>query len=500
MEQIRKKKKKRVITTIIIIALILGGGAYALTSCMKSASEAMQNMAGMALETTNVEKRDITNAISVSGTVESESLVKITSKLTAKVATINVEVGSHVNEGDVLCVFDSSDFQQQYDNLSKTQLNAQNQTANQHKINLRNLETAKKDKEINLAQAQRAIDDAKKARDEIYEKEGKLVDELNEQIVRRGNAQNTMDTTDDPQEYQKAQMTYQEADALVQSKQASLDAVRDQFSTYDKAVQSAEDSYAATERSADATIQNYQDILDAEQFQQDNNSQSELDKLAESIAECTVTAPRSGIITSLNIAEGSIPTTDALMTIEDTSALKVKAQISEADILSVKEGLPVTLKTNATGDKEFSGKVSRVVNIYNSGNAQAAAAGTSSGGYSAEITVDDAGSELLIGMTAKIKIILSEKKDVLAVPYESIITDDDNSKHVLLVEKQSDGTSKAKAAKVETGMEGSYYTEITSGELKEGDTVLTTPGDYKDGDILPIFDFNAAVQGANPDE
>ena len=29
--------------------------------------------------------------------------------------------------------------------------------------------------------------------------------------------------------------------------------------------------------------------------------------------------------------------------------------------------------------------------------------------------------------------------------------------------------------------------------VKEGDQVVITPGDYKDGDVLPIFDFNAAV-------
>ena len=435
----------------------------------------------MQIETIKAERRDLSESISVSGTVESENMVKVTSKLNAKVQKINVEVGSRVNAGDVLCIFDSSDFQQQYDNLSQTQQNTKNQSENQHKINLRNLETAKREKQINLEQAQRAIDDAKKSRDEIYAKEAKLVNELNEQIVRRGDAQNKMDTTDDPEEYQKAMQTYQEADALVQSKEASLEAVRDQFSTYDKAIQSAEDAYAAAERSADASIQNYQDILDAEQFQQDHTSQTELDKLADSIAQCTVIAPKSGIITALNIAEGSIPTTDALMTIEDTDALKIKVQINEADILTVKEGMPAIVKTSDTGDKEFEASVTRVINIYDSGNLQQ----NSAGGYSAEITVKD-DSKLLIGMTAKVKIILNDKKEALSVPYESILTNDDGSKYVLITEPGEDGTTKAKAVSVETGLEGAYYTEIISGDLKEGDTVIMTPGDYRDGDILPI--------------
>ncbi|MDE6707662.1 MAG: efflux RND transporter periplasmic adaptor subunit, partial [Oscillospiraceae bacterium] len=492
------KKKKRTIITIIVIALILGGGAVGITACNKNLSQ-LQDFSDNAVEIAKIEYHDISNHINVSGNVESENLIKITSKLTAKVATLNVELGSHVNEGDVLCVFDSSELQQQYDNLLKTQENSQNQSENTHKINERNLANAKRDKEINLAQAQRAINDAINAQNKAYEKESNLIDEINNEIVRRDEAKNTMNTTDDPQKYAEASQTYQEAEMNVQTKQSSLEAIREQFSTYDSAVQSAQDAYAAAERSADMTIQNYQDILDAEQFQQDNNSKTELEKLADSIAECTVKAPKSGVITSLNIAEGSIPTTDALMTIEDTDSLKIKVQISEADILNIQEGMPAIVKTSATGDKEFNATVSRVVNIYDTSAQGASATGTATGGYSAEITVDDSESELLIGMNAKVKIVLNEKKDVLAVPYDSIITDEDEKSHVLLAVKGTDGVTKAKSVIVEKGMEGTYYTEITSSEIKEGDMIVMNPNNYQDGDVLPISDIDTAVQGNGAD-
>lgn len=183
---------------------------------------------------------------------------------------------------------------------------------------------------------------------------------------------------------------------------------------------------------ANLTIQNYQDILDSEQFQKNSTSETELEKLADSIAECTVKAPESGVITSLNIAEGSIPTTDSLMTIENTDSLKIKVQIAEADILNVHEGISAIVKTSAMGDKEFNATVSRVVNVYNDTPQGTEQTGTSAGGYSAEITIDGDNSGLLIGMNAKVKIILDEKKNVLAVPYDSVITDDDGNSHVLL--------------------------------------------------------------------
>lgn len=499
MEHTKNKKKKRKLFIIIIIALLLGSGIVAFIKHSRNISESLQNFSANAVEISEIEYRDISNHINVSGNVESENLVKVTSKLNAKVLTLNVELGSHVKEGDVLCVFDSSELQQQYDSLLETQNNLQNQNEHTHQINQRNIENAKRDKQISLEQAQRAIDDAVYAQDKAYQKENNMVNEINNEVTRRNNATDIMNTTDDPQKYEEASRTFQDAEMKIQTKEASLEAIRDQLDSYDNAVQSAYDAYTAAERNANLTIQSYQDILDSEQFQKNSTSETELEKLADSIAECTVKAPKSGVITSLNIAEGSIPTTDALMTIENMDSLKIKVQIDEADILNVHEGMSAIVKTAATGDKEFNAKVSRVVNIYNDTSQGLAQTGTSTGGYSAEIIIDGDSSGLLIGMNAKVKIILDEKKNVLAVPYDSVITDDDGNSHVLLAVKESNGVTKAKYVSVEKGMEGTYYTEIISSEIKEGDNVIMNPDNYKDGDILPVT-YSGAGNGADINE
>ena len=98
MEQTGKRKKKKGIVAAVIIILLLGGGAVGITSCMKGMTEAMNSLSNASLETVKAEKRDISNTISVSGTVESENIVKVTSKLSAKVKTLNVEVGMKIDE------------------------------------------------------------------------------------------------------------------------------------------------------------------------------------------------------------------------------------------------------------------------------------------------------------------------------------------------------------------------------------------------------------------
>ena len=499
---VKKKKKKGWIAAVIIIVVLAGVGG-GIAACSKSLSDSLQQMSAGAIEVAKVEKRDIEDYISVSGKVESENLVKITSTVTAKVKNVFVEVGSEVKEGDILCEFDSSDFQQQYDTLAKTLENADGMTASSHKINQRNLENAKNERKIALEQADRAITNAKKARDDAHKKEKDLVEKYNTAVKQRDEANENMKNTlqSDVTAAQQYAAQVQEKEALASSLDSQIQALREQFDTFDSAVQSAQDAYDSTKRNYDAQIQNYQDVLDNEKYNNDNSStQNELDKLKDKIEQCTVRATKPGIVTSLNIAEGSIPTTDALMTIENTDALKITVSIAEQDILKIHEGMKATVKTNATGDEEFDATVTRVVNIYKADNSASAmmSGSSSSGGYSAEVTIDDKNTDLLIGMNAKVKIMLQSKQDVLAVPYESILTDEedeseDPEQYVLLAITGDDNVTRAKKAAVKSGMEGNYYTEITSDEVKEGDKIVITPGDYKDGDVLPIFDFNAAL-------
>lgn len=155
------------------------------------------------------------------------------------------------------------------DTLVKTMENSKNLDNNTHKINMRNLEKAKQDKEISLAQAQRSIDSAISAKDKAYQKESNLVNALNQAYTDRDNTRNflgTVNQEESPDVYADTLQRLQELELTVKTKEESLDAVREQLSSYDDAVQSAYDSYSAVERNADSAIQSYQDILDSEEF------------------------------------------------------------------------------------------------------------------------------------------------------------------------------------------------------------------------------------------
>jgi HlyD family secretion protein len=447
----KKNRKKKIITAVIIIAVIVGIGA-GITSCASNMLSSVTEVIAQNDETLSIQKQNLIRSISVSGTVQSGSLVKVTSMTNAKIQTLNVKIGDYVNEGDILCIFDSSDIQKEYDSIQESINKTDEMNQHTHEINQRNLNDAIADKEIALNQAQRNIDDAKTACQNAYDKYNSLNDKCYEYLNKVNELYDSLDYIEDELEYQDVYQQYEQYSQLYESTIAERDAIDEQLSTYDSAVQSAYDAYKTAEKNADSAIQSMQDTINAEKFNSDSSSQTQLEKLAQQLEECTVKAEKSGIITSLNVAEGSIPTTDALMTIEDASSLKINVQIKEADILNVKEGLKAVIKTDATGDTEINGTVSRVVNILSGDDSQ------QTGGYTAEISIDDTDNELLIGMSAKVKIILEEKDDVLAVPYDSITKNKNGRDIIYIAEKQNDGTYKAKSVEIEKGMESDYYT------------------------------------------
>ena len=98
-------------------------------------------------------------------------------------------------------------------------------------------------------------------------------------------------------------------------------------------------------------------------------------------------------------------------------------------------------------------------------------------------------------MNAKVKIILEEKNNVLAVPYDAVQTDDDEKSSVYVAELQSGDDYKVHSVPVEVGMVGDYFTEITAADLKVGDFIVTDNFDrVSDGAVIKITEgYNDTV-------
>ena len=136
--------------------------------------------------------------------------------------------------------------------------------------------------------------------------------------------------------------------------------------------------------------------------------------------------------------------------------------MEEYDIASLSVGLPATITSDVTGDAEISGTLTQI-----SRTASGSQMGSSSGGFACEVTVDDADTGLLIGVSAKVEIYLSVTEDVFTVPIDAVGTDEAGNS-VVYVRSGEGADASFDPVVVTTGAENDYYIEISSDELEEG--------------------------------
>ena len=208
------------------------------------------------------------------------------------------------------------------------------------------------------------------------------------------------------------------------------------------------------------------------------NAQLSMSDTEKQMENYTITSPISGTVIQKNVKAGDTVGTDTtasetLCTIYDLSYLEMTLNVDELEILSIKEGQTVTITADAISDRTFTGVVTSV-----------SAAGTTTGGtttYPVTIRIDDTG-DLLPGMNATAEIEVSSASNALAVPNGSVV----RGNYVLVTK---DSPSAANAVQDMTAPDGYVYVKITTG-TSDNDSIEVTGG-LQEGDTI-AYDANAA--------
>src|SRR5450830_1723706 len=185
-----------------------------------------------------------------------------------------------------------------------------------------------------------------------------------------------------------------------------------------------------------------------------------------------VKAPWNGVITSLNVQVGDQATSATSATsattatvISDTSGWNVQAYVDELDVLHVKTGQDASVTMDAYPNQTFKAKVTYVGHtLVTTSNSVSA--------YAIKIQFTNPPTTPVAGMTADASITTSSAKGVLAVPVESILSENGKN-YVTVVSVDANNKRTTTRTEVKTGIEGDVYVQITSG-LKAGDRVLRT--------------------------
>lgn len=233
-------------------------------------------------------------------------------------------------------------------------------------------------------------------------------------------------------------------------------------------------------------------------------SQVALDRAKRNINYCIIRSPVDGIIIDrrVNIGQTVVSSMNApslFLIAKDLKRMQVWVSVNEADIGPIAPGMPVIFNVDTFQDQKFEGSVKKVrLNATMSQNVVT---------FIVEVETDNSSGKLVPYLTANVKFILEKKEHVLTISNAALryIPDYDlvpeEYKSEVPTPNQPGASSQPRAGassgkggkggkaiertvwvfaggsvrpvKITTGLNDGINSEILSGDLKEGDLVVT---------------------------
>lgn len=284
-----------------------------------------------------------------------------------------------------------------------------------------------------------------------------------------------------------------QAEAQAENAQKSFERSKKLFK--DKVISDADYETAETaDKNAKAALQIAKENEQA-QFYLLKSTEANLQQMLDNLKKTTLSAPMTGIVSSLNVKKGErvVGTMQMagteMMRIADLSNMEVQVDVSENDILRIQSGDTADVEVDAYLDRKFKGIVTQIAN--------------SAGGQAAMLSVEQATNfkvkikllessytDLLPeikrgkfpfypGMSATVEIKTDAIRQVITVPIQAVTTREDTLnentsetevREVVFLYKEG----KVNAAHVETGIQDDRYIQIVSG-VAENDAVVSAP-------------------------
>jgi len=501
-------KKKRLIISGILVVVLAAGGLYYRARASSQAEEADS------LQTATVERSSITTSLSSSGNTRSGQSATVSWQTSGKVGDITLQQGDVVQEDQELAALDPNslsnemitakqtliDAQQALDDLlnSKLQQAQALQAVEDAQQSLDSLkQTAAEDAsqaQLALANAQDALDEAQKTRDKMdyphssdqlviekAETEYLLAKDVYKKALREYTKYEKKNLTNPDrvralsnlvsakQNMQTAFATYNwyiqgytdediaQADAELAVAKANLESAQaDWDNLKNGTTQAAIDLAQATLEDAQREYERVKDGPNAEDIAA---AQAAVDAAQATLDHAQLLAPFSGTITEVDVSTGDLVSAgDTAFRIDDLNSIYIDLEISEVDLTSLKVGQQATLEFDALPDKEYTGEVTEIGMI-----------GTVSQGvvnYPVTVRVTDADENIRPGMTASVTITTDQANDVLVVPNKAIHTSSGQRTVTVLFEGQQISVP------VTVGLVNDSVSEVTSDQLRQGDTVV----------------------------
>lgn len=462
-KKIKHKKRLILIVSILIIIAIIG-------------KVLLKPEETIVTDYTELSREDIVKNVNTLGTVQSNAKVNVYSTLNNIVKEVNVEVGDKVNEGDIVCVLDSTELEREIDEASK------------------NSKLDKEKAKVDMESKKLAYDNA------AYIYNNNIDSSVSDCEEALKVAEIKLEDSQRDYDHKKALV---ESGAMAQSELDDAESVLNQAkSDYDKCSVDLQNAKVKSKQEVDNAKNEYDSaVLDYSSNKDEISIQGKKDDLE----RCIIKAPVSGTVTSVNTCVGS-SAQGILFTIEDLDDPVIVVDVKEIDVNKIAPGQTVEVSTDAAPDDEYAkGTVLSIsdtvknsdssLNVTSDNDSSSGSNNSSTSGvFEAKIKLDNPNENdyIKVGMNAKANIILEKSENVFSVPFSSIL-EEDSGKYIMIARENEEGKYEVCKIPITTGLETDVSVEVENEDLEEGDKLLLDPAAYEEGQVIVIIPINGGI-------
>lgn len=200
-------------------------------------------------------------------------------------------------------------------------------------------------------------------------------------------------------------------------------------------------------------------------------AKTQVDSAKASLAYTKILAPIDGEVAAVLTQEGQTVVASqqapVILKLANLDKMTVRAQISEADVMKIRQGDDAYFTILGNTENRYSGKL-RAIEPAPQEFLSNVPKVPGPVFYNALFDVENPGQKLRIGMTAKVAILLKRVVNVLSIPVSALGARDESGKHAVRI---MDADRTLRTVFVPVGISNNIRIEVLD-RLKEGDEII----------------------------
>jgi multidrug efflux pump subunit AcrA (membrane-fusion protein) len=427
--------KVKIITASVLTLAVFGGLVGYRVSEKNKLEASIKNIVPPATAVTVIKPTigTISEFFSTSGTIVSSSEVQVIPKVSGRILSLFVEEGSRVNSGDIIAQIEHNELDAQIlqskAQLSIAQSNLQLLVNGPLKTQITQSQAAVKQSEYNVSQI-------------------------------------------------KVNLSHSKSELERYKKLLAQSAItKQQYDNYETQTNAIIEQYEAAKQQVISAKASLKALIDGNRVEQISGGKGQVSQANASInlletqlANYTIKAPISGVVTKKSLEQGSMASvSSSIVTLSDISDPEIEMNIPEKQILNISLGQVVEMKSSAFPDKTIKVEIKEISPIVD----------TQTRLVKVKASINS-NLPLKIGMMFDCQIILRENNDSILLPGEALLTEG-NKTYVYIAKN-----NKVEEKIVKVGIQRPEEVQIIEG--LEGNEDVITKGNVfvKSGDRIQI--------------